>query len=159
MVIQGPSGPSSRSVFASVYQCRADVRTGPFRADIMQRWFNEGYFSLDLPMRRTHIDTDWTTVEDLIKRANGANVFLSPLVPSRSYLNESPTNHPHLTEQQFTGPYHPSPVRSLRPTTLDYLNGGPDSPASSFAASVGNHSPDPHTFVSREPGGPSRLAK
>ncbi|KIM47935.1 hypothetical protein M413DRAFT_439631 [Hebeloma cylindrosporum] len=128
---------------------------GPFRADLMQKWYNDGYFSSDLPMKRVRYDTHWTTVAELVQRSNGENIFFSPLMaPTLSHGNDSPSqNLP--AEHMFSEPFQPAPIRSLRTSTLEsYLNAGSlasDSPSSSFGAShFGNPSPDPTSFGGRE---------
>ncbi|EPQ61120.1 hypothetical protein GLOTRDRAFT_113569 [Gloeophyllum trabeum ATCC 11539] len=131
---------------------------GPFRADVMQKWHDEGYFTPDLLMKRTHIDTEWTSVGELALRAGGGQIFLSPLVqstappglPRRSEPSADqllPPRDPVMIAQ----PYQPVPLRSLRTSTLDsYLNGSPSvsaSPSSSLGAGrFSNGSPDPAAF-------------
>jgi len=125
----------------------------------MQKWYNDGYFSSDLPMKRTLYDTHWITVGELVKQSNGENVFLCPPIsavpPGLGRANGSPLQtHPH-TEQLFNEPYQPAPVRSLRASTLEsYLMAGSvpsDSPSSSFGGTsqFGNSSPDPSMFGGR----------
>ncbi len=131
---------------------------GPFRADLMQKWYNDGYFSSDLPMKRVLYDTHWTTVEELIQRANGENIFLSPLlapIPTNNRGNGSPMQSYPTLDNVFNEPYQPSPIRTLRTSTLEsYLGNGSlpsDSPSSSVSASqFGNPSPDPGAFGGRE---------
>lgn len=121
----------------------------------MQKWYNEGYFSVDLPMKRTHYDTRWTTVGELVKQSNGENVFLRPLIsaipPGLGRANGSPLQTYLQTEHPFNEPYQPAPVRSLRASTLEsYLMAGSvpsDSPSSSIGAS--HSSPDPSMFGTR----------
>ena len=122
----------------------------------MQKWFIEGYFTADLPMKRTHVDTQWTTVHDLIAQASNENIFLNP--PPPPVLNRggnSPLANYPPSEQIFNEPFQPAPIRSLRTSTLEsYITGGSiasDSPSSSFGAShFGNPSPDPSAFGGRE---------
>jgi PERQ amino acid-rich with GYF domain-containing protein len=134
---------------------------GPFRADLMQKWYDDGYFSVDLPMKRTHLDSQWITVEELAKLAGGDKIFLSPFVPALppglSLQNGSPLQPLHSIANQnvFSHPYQPAPVRSLRSSTLDsYLGSGSnpsDSPSSSFGTGrFGDSSPDPSSFGGRE---------
>ena len=121
----------------------------------MQKWYNDGYFSVDLPMKRTHYDTRWTTVGELVKQSNGENVFLCPLIsaipPGLGRANGSPLQTYPQTEHPFNEPYQPAPVRSLRASTLEsYLMAGSvpsDSPSSSIGAS--HSSPDPSMFGTR----------
>ncbi|KAF8167830.1 hypothetical protein B0H34DRAFT_683221 [Crassisporium funariophilum] len=131
---------------------------GPFRADLMQKWYNDGYFASDLPMKRTRYDTHWTTVEDLAKRSNGDNIFLHASIagvpPGLGRGNSSPLPTYPLAEYAFNEPYQPAPIRSLRASALDsYLSAGSlpsDSPSSSFGASQFGNSPDPSAFGGRE---------
>ena len=121
----------------------------------MQKWYNDGYFSADLPMKRTHYDTHWTTVGELVKRSNGEHVFLSPLIntipPGLGRANGSPLQNYPQTEQLFNEPYQPAPVRSLRASTLEsYLVAGlvpSDSPSSSNGPL--HSSPDSSMFSTR----------
>jgi PERQ amino acid-rich with GYF domain-containing protein len=121
----------------------------------MQKWYNDGYFSVDLPMKRTHYDTHWTTVGELVKQSNGENVFLRPLIsaipPGLGRANGSPLQTYPQTDHPFNEPYQPAPVRSLRASTLEsYLMAGSvpsDSPSSSIGAS--HSSPDPSMFGTR----------
>lgn len=133
---------------------------GPFRADLMQKWYDDGYFSVDLPMKRTHLDSQWITVEELAKLTRGDKIFLSPFVPvlppGLSLQNGSPLQPLHSIANQnvFSNPYQPAPVRSLRSSTLDsYIGTGSnpsDSPSSSFGTGrFGDSSPDPSSFGGR----------
>ncbi|TFK57684.1 hypothetical protein OE88DRAFT_1651547 [Heliocybe sulcata] len=128
---------------------------GPFRADVMQKWHNDGYFTPDLLMKRAHIDLEWTSVGELTRRAGGGQIFLTPLTqstapPGLPRRSEPPTDQlrsPTAVNQ----PYQPIPMRSLRTSTLDsYLNGPSSasaSPSSSFGAGrFSNGSPDPAAF-------------
>ena len=119
----------------------------------MQKWFDEGYFSLDLPTKRTNLDSHWITVEDLLRRASDDKIFLSvplpPAPPGLTRRTESPIQaFPGSTEQDvYGGLDHPSPIRTLRNPTLDhYVTTGSnpsDSPSSFGGARFGNGSPDP----------------
>ncbi|CCM01314.1 uncharacterized protein FIBRA_03363 [Fibroporia radiculosa] len=125
---------------------------GPFRADTMQRWHDEGYFSANLLMRRTHLDSEWTSVGEMTRRAGNAPVFLTPGVTSTA-----PPGLPRRPDPLLEGPipdlgrgspFQPIPIQNLRSTTLDpYLHGGSSSsasPSSSFGvARFVNGSPDP----------------
>ena len=126
----------------------------------MQKWYDDGYFSVDLPMKRTHLDSQWITVEELAKLVDGDKIFLSPFVPALppglSLQNGSPLQPLHSIANQnvFSHPYQPAPVRSLRSSTLDsYLGSGSnpsDSPSSSFGTGrFGDSSPDPSSFGGR----------
>ncbi|KAJ3516789.1 hypothetical protein NLJ89_g912 [Agrocybe chaxingu] len=131
---------------------------GPFRADLMQKWFNDGYFSPDLPMKRTRYDTQWTTVEELINRVPNENIFLSPLnalVPTQALESNLSLQNYGSPDNVFHEPFQPAPIRTLRSSALEsYLASGSmhsDSPSSSFGASqFGNPSPDPSAFGGRD---------
>ncbi|KAF8640558.1 hypothetical protein AX17_000220 [Amanita inopinata Kibby_2008] len=154
--------PQASQDLASVewsYKDPTGQTQGPFRADLMQKWYDDGYFSPDLPMKRTHLDMHWTTVEELTRRASGGRIFLShflPAVPpglrrrtdspSQSYAASASTDH-----NLYAGLNQPSPIRTFRSSTLDsYIASGSnasDSPSSSFgAAKFSNGSPDPLAF-------------
>ncbi|KAJ7022069.1 hypothetical protein C8F04DRAFT_1139338 [Mycena alexandri] len=135
---------------------------GPFRADLMQKWFDDGYFTADLLMKRTHVDVDWVAVGDLaeIARRSGSDkLFLSPPVPPGPPGLPRPTDSPGqgfiapVDQNAYNAPLQPAPVRSLRSSTLDSYAGGSshsDSPSSSFGAGrFGNGSPDSHGFGGR----------
>ncbi|OSD05784.1 hypothetical protein PYCCODRAFT_1405668 [Trametes coccinea BRFM310] len=130
---------------------------GPFRADLMQRWFNEGYFTPDLLMKRTHLDNDWTPVAELVRRAGDQPVFLTPLVhavaPPGLNRRLDTVVDSGVPERNQHSPYQPVPTRNLRSSTLDsYLVNGsnvPESPSSSFGGRFTNGSPDPAIFENR----------
>ncbi|KAF9569837.1 hypothetical protein CPC08DRAFT_677685 [Agrocybe pediades] len=124
---------------------------GPFRADLMQKWYNDGYFAGDLPMKRTRYDAQWTTVAELVQRSNGENIFLSPIPSLNTYPHAStPGGHVYsLPDQAYIEPLQPAPIRSLRTSTLEsYVNAGSESPSSSVGApNFGNPSPDSSAFA------------
>ncbi|KAF5312343.1 hypothetical protein D9619_003116 [Psilocybe cf. subviscida] len=126
---------------------------GPFRADLMQKWYDDGYFTPDLPMKRIRYDTNWTTVQELLSRANGGNIFLTPPAPAGSINHGSPLQSYPSSDNVFNEPFQPSPIRTLRASALDsyYAGSAPsDSPSPSFGSSqYGNPSPDP-SFGGRE---------
>lgn len=127
--------------------------TGPFRADIMQKWYDDGYFALELPMKRVQYDREWLTVGELVQRASSDKIFLSPLrtnAPPGLTKRDSASLHSVnqlSVDSVFNNPYQPSPIRSLRSSTLDTFNGSnpSDSPSSSIGH-FGNNSPDPMAF-------------
>ncbi|KAI0719107.1 hypothetical protein C8T65DRAFT_706478 [Cerioporus squamosus] len=130
---------------------------GPFKADLMQRWYNEGYFQPTLLMKRTHLDSEFTPVGELVRRAGDQPVFLSPLVhavapPGLPRPLETVVDRA-VPERNQHSPYQPVPTRSIRSSTLDsYLQNGSnasDSPASSFGGRFVNGSPDPTPFGSQ----------
>lgn len=123
----------------------------------MQKWHDEGYFSPELLVRRTPLDNDWTTVRDLVQRAAGQKVFLSPIGPpvQPPGLAERRTESPMQQHEPFgySAPHQPIPQRTLRTSALENYYGGSnpsDSPASSFGAGrFGSGSPDPAAFGGR----------
>ncbi|KAK0208899.1 hypothetical protein DFS33DRAFT_1459466 [Desarmillaria ectypa] len=127
---------------------------GPFRANVMQKWHDEGYFTADLLMRRTHLDSDWTSVGELIRRVGGPQIFLTPIIPALppglSRHVDSPQHIYAIPQDQFNVPFQPAPIRSLRSSTLDSYLGSSnvsESPASSLGAGrYSNGSPDPSAF-------------
>ncbi|KAJ7480189.1 hypothetical protein B0H11DRAFT_2280849 [Mycena galericulata] len=132
---------------------------GPFRADLMQKWYDDGYFTSDLLMKRTHLDAEWESVAHLaeLARLSGSEkLFLSQPLPAGPPGLSRPTDLPgHVPKEQnaYNGPLQPAPVRSLRSSTLDAYVGGSshsDSPSSSFGAGrFGNGSPDSNGFGGR----------
>ncbi|TRM62398.1 hypothetical protein BD626DRAFT_499090 [Schizophyllum amplum] len=129
---------------------------GPFQASVMQKWFEGGYFTDDLLMKRTNYDMDWISVEDLKRRAAGDKIFMShinpPAPPPGISRHDSPMAVPDSTSFS-NSPFQPAPVRQLRTGTLDsYIGSGStpsDSPSSSLGARFGNGSPDPAAFGGR----------
>ncbi|KAG7450136.1 uncharacterized protein BT62DRAFT_961749 [Guyanagaster necrorhizus] len=127
---------------------------GPFRASVMQKWHDEGYFTADLLMRRTHLDTDWMSVGELIRRVGGPQIFLTPIIPALppglSRHVDSPQHMYAISQDQFNVPFQPAPIRSLRSSTLDSYLGSSnlsESPTSSLGAGrYSNGSPDPSAF-------------
>ena len=109
-------------------------------------------------MRRSQLDTEWTSVAELARRTGGGKIFLSPLSPPMppglARRMDSPFG---LANEQNTfnnSPYQPSPIRSIRSSTLEsYIGTGSnpsDSPASSFGGGrFSNGSPDPAAFGGR----------
>lgn len=122
---------------------------GPFRADVMQTWHDQGYFTPDLLMKRTQIDTEWISVGELTNRAAGPKIFLSPiLVPvppgppglTRHLENLSDPPSHQRDSSPFGAPHQPVPIRSLRTSTLDsYINGNSQSASPSSSAGPANH--------------------
>ncbi|VDC01957.1 unnamed protein product [Peniophora sp. CBMAI 1063] len=125
---------------------------GPFRADVMSQWHIQGYFTLDLLMKRASIDADWTQFGVLVQRLGTQNVFLTPFDPIQP---TPPGLQPVPTQQQapnnFAAPFQPVPQRQTQVSALEaYYNQSPasHSPASSFGGGrLGNNSPDPAVFA------------
>lgn len=118
---------------------------GPFRADVMQKWYDDGYFTPDLLMKRTHLDSEWTPVRDLRRFASGPQLFLVPLNPQSDAFSPQPPDQ-DVTKNQFSSPYEPVPRALHGSSPLDYLHNGSsrtDSPSSSFSTGrFGTNSPD-----------------
>ncbi|KAH9964550.1 hypothetical protein BC827DRAFT_940967 [Russula dissimulans] len=131
---------------------------GPFRAELMQKWYDEGYFTIDLLMRRVNLDENWTPVGELAERAGGERIFFfnfdAPAVPPGLSRRREPSQEPvqaHRETNGYNAPYQPVPTRSIHPSTLDsyFVSSSPasNSPSSSFGAGrFGNNSPDPAAF-------------
>ena len=121
----------------------------------MQKWFDEGYFTPDLLMKRTHIDADWIAVGILERRTAGGKIFLSQISNGPLGLaihTDSPKSYSPVHEQNMFNGYQPVPTRTLRTTLDSYLNGSSptESPSSPLGAGgFGNGSPDPSTFGGR----------
>jgi PERQ amino acid-rich with GYF domain-containing protein len=124
----------------------------------MQKWYDEGYFTPDLLMKRTHIDRDWTAVGILDRQAVGGQIFLSQFPistgpPGLSIRTESSSLQNHSPAHSTFSGYQPAPTRTLRTMTLNpYLNSASpsDSPSSSFGGGrFGNGSPESSALGSR----------
>ncbi|KAJ7176729.1 hypothetical protein C8R46DRAFT_43299 [Mycena filopes] len=128
----------------------------------MQKWFDDGYFTADLLMRRTHVDVNWAAVgelAELARRSGSDKLFLSPPAPPAPPGLPRPTDSPGqgfiapVDQNAYNAPLQPAPVRSLRSSTLDAYAGSSshsNSPSSSFGAGrFGNGSPDSHGFGGR----------
>jgi hypothetical protein len=100
-------------------------------------------------MKRTQIDTEWISVGELVRRASGPKIFLSPIVvpappgPPGLVRRLENLNHPLLHQRDsspFSSPHQPMPIRSLRTPTLDsYINGKSQSASPSSSAGPANH--------------------
>src|SRR5271154_3769917 len=102
---------------------------GPFRADLMQKWFDDGYFSAELLMRRANLDTEWTTLGELGRRAGGRGLFHSPaILQARSFThrNESPLQEFSMPPDQngFKGAFQSASSRSLNAALDSYVGTG-----------------------------------
>ena len=128
----------------------------------MQKWYDEGYFTSNLLMKRTHLDTDWTPVGELSVRAGNEKLFFSsfsepgppglahPSIPPNvgqtfdrtgHPVGQVPHQHPHHSSEPFPNGsplnHFRNPV-TTRSSTLDSLLGSSSnqshSPTSSFGA-------------------------
>lgn len=127
----------------------------------MQKWYEGGYFTPDLLMKRTHTDNEWIPVGELARRVGGGKIFLSPSVASAAPPGLSRQPEPPLHGFSISHDQHaynaPVPTHSLRTLTLDSYVGSTsnpsDSPSSSFGAGrFSNGSPDPAAFGGRMSG-------
>ena len=115
----------------------------------MQTWHDQGYFTPDLLMKRTQLDTEWISVGDLVRRASGPKIFLSPIMvpappgPPGLIRRLENLNDPLLHQRDsspFGTPHQPVPIRSLRTPTLDsYINGKSQSGSPSSSAGPASH--------------------
>lgn len=130
---------------------------GPFHAELMQKWYEEGYFAIDLLMRRSNLDEVWTPVGELAQRAGGEKIFFfnfdTPAAPPGLSRHREPSRDPVQPREPngYNAPYQPVPTQSVHPSTLDsyFASSSPasNSPSSSFGAGqFGNNSPDPAAF-------------
>lgn len=100
-------------------------------------------------MRRTQIDPEWISVGELVHRAAGPKIFLSPIIvsvpPGPPGLTRRLENlSDPLSHQRDSSPlgitHQPVPVRSLRTATLDsYFNGNSKSASPSSSAGPASH--------------------
>ncbi|KAH9177044.1 hypothetical protein EDB89DRAFT_2240277 [Lactarius sanguifluus] len=130
---------------------------GPFQAELMQKWYEEGYFALDLLMRRANLDEDWTPVVELAQRAGSERIFFfnfdAPAAPPGLSRRREPSRD-HFQQQResngYNAPYQPVPTRTVHPNLDSYFassSPASNSPSSSFGAGrFGNNSPDPTAF-------------
>jgi PERQ amino acid-rich with GYF domain-containing protein len=123
----------------------------------MQKWYEEGYFAIDLLMRRAHLDEDWTPVGELAQRAGSERIFFfnfdAPAAPPGLPRRRDPSRD-HFQQQRepngYNAPYQPVPTRTVHPNLDSYFassSPASNSPSSSFGVGrFGNNSPDPATF-------------
>ncbi|KAI0271623.1 hypothetical protein BC834DRAFT_860468 [Gloeopeniophorella convolvens] len=151
-----PSTASTVSIEWSYLDPQGQVQ-GPFQAELMQKWYEEGYFSADLLMRRANLDEDWTSVGELAHRAGGEKLFLfnfdTPPVPPGLSRRQEPPRDPFPQQGEINGynaPYQPVPTRTIHPSALNsyFPSSSPasNSPSSSFGAGRFDGSPDPAAF-------------
>lgn len=123
----------------------------------MQKWYDDGYFTATLLMKRNQIDTDWIPVSELAQRAGNSRPFLTPInpvhngLPRRDPLLDGPLSA--APDGSFGAPFQPAPSRAFRGGMDPFMhNGGivPDSPSSTFSGGrFSNGSPDPAVFGGR----------
>ncbi|KAH7341032.1 hypothetical protein B0J17DRAFT_342813 [Rhizoctonia solani] len=137
--------PESAEDFASIqwsYKDPTGQIQGPFAGATMQQWFETGYFSEDLLIKRTHIDSDFDPLRDFRRRAPALRpgethiqMFLSPLAP-RAPPNLPP---PQALLRGADTPPHPSPRLAHLLTGLhDASNHGPMSAGASGGSPLAN---------------------
>lgn len=121
----------------------------------MQKWYDSGYFTADLLMKRTHLETEWTAVRVLQQMAVSAPIFLTPMAPPRP-----PEPQPVLIDfATLNGTrYEPEMHRPLATSALNarlHDRSNPsDSPMSSYSnPHFSNHSPDPSVLGGRSVNG------
>ena len=123
----------------------------------MQKWYEEGYFAIDLLMRRASLDEDWTPVGELAQRAGGERIFFfnfdAPAAPPGLSRRREPSRDQFQQQRETNGynaPYQPVPTRTVHPNLDSYFassSPASNSPSSSFGAGrFGNNSPDPAAF-------------
>ncbi|KIJ45088.1 hypothetical protein M422DRAFT_29937 [Sphaerobolus stellatus SS14] len=150
---------------------------GPFSASVMQKWYEEGYFSPDLLMKRTHIDADWTPVGELSVRADHEKLFYSSFLergPPPGLVSRQSSQHlmdgmhgydrfgspahglpgapQHITDQfGAASPYrHPLASRGLDP----YLGTPTSVSGSPFTGILGVHTASPDLAYRNAPFSP-----
>jgi PERQ amino acid-rich with GYF domain-containing protein len=123
----------------------------------MQKWYEEGYFAIDLLMRRVNLDEDWTPVGELAKQAGSERIFFfnfdAPAAPPGLSRRLDPSRD-HFQQQRepngYNAPYQPVPTRTVHPNLDSYFassSPASNSPSSSFGAGrFGDISPDPAAF-------------
>ena len=115
----------------------------------MQKWYEEGYFTPDLPMKRTHLDSQWLTVQELVTQAAGASVFLAPPLPLRPPgLNRQSSRQ--TPEHSLKEPFQPAPIRSLRTSTLESSLITSDLPSSLVTPQLGELSSEPSALIGKD---------
>ncbi|KAI0762078.1 hypothetical protein BC629DRAFT_986405 [Irpex lacteus] len=155
-----PPGLSDPATMEWTYLDPQGQVQGPFPAPTMQKWYEDGYFTANLLMKRANVDTEWTSVGALLQRAGNPRPFLTHLAPAvpqpqpPAIPRRDPLLEGHVQDGSFGSPFQPVPTRSLRTSALDsYMHNGslvPDSPSSSFSVGrFSNDSPDPNAFGSR----------
>lgn len=129
----------------------------------MQAWHDQQYFADELMMKRTTIDTDFMSLADIKRRAQGNRIFLSPLAdiappPGLARQVHAPApgfNSLYHRSETLDSPSQPAPLSYVRSSTLDsYLasnSGASASPSSSLGGNFSrlSMSPDPMTVGSR----------
>lgn len=131
----------------------------------MQAWFEGGFFTDDLKMKRTDIDTGFMTLTDIKRRARGERIFLSviagpPLLPPGLGVSSLLQRTGVLDElDALDALRHPAPLAYNRNDTLDTnfglgpLTSASASPSSSFGGNFGRGSisPDHVALATRGP--------
>ena len=126
----------------------------------MQQWHEAHYFTDDLMMKRTTIDTEFMPLLEIKRRAQGERVFLSPLnelivPPGLSRMPSGPGLNPLLQRSSvMDSPRQPSPQvfgRNIMDSWGGAATTGSASPSSSYGGnfSHGPVIPDPVAVGSR----------
>jgi PERQ amino acid-rich with GYF domain-containing protein len=155
-----PSGTVQGKYLSTISLFSADVLAGPFEASVMQNWHESGFFTPELRMKRTKLDANWTTVGEMIARANGGQIFLQPPPPPQPQAPPglgTPAIDRFRQQAEPIGPpspYQPIPQRTRNAALDTFMSGNmhtpTESPSSSFTGGrFGNGSPDPMAFGGR----------
>lgn len=101
------------------YRDPQNVVQGPFSSADMERWFNAGYFTVLLPVKR-HSETQFTTIQQLMKEM-GRSPFRSdiPSLPIQSSTNSISSSVVSEAMNFETLPYSGGPTSNSN--TLDEL--------------------------------------
>lgn len=120
----------------------------------MQKWYDEGYFTQDLLMKRTHVESEWTPVRVLEQLATSTPTFLTPLAPSRPPEPPQPeVDYASLNGTRYDADPRPLAVPTLTARLHDGSNPS-DSPLSSYSnPRFSNNSPDPTSYGARTTNG------
>lgn len=80
--VQGRNACLLNGIFGVTFICHL----GPFPSTTMQKWYDEGYFTASLLMRRINIDKNWVPVGDLLQLAESDSVQAGTAA-QRGYLD------------------------------------------------------------------------
>ncbi|THH30191.1 hypothetical protein EUX98_g4021 [Antrodiella citrinella] len=149
-----PTGPPPGIDFAGIEWSYLDPQgqvQGPFRADIMQKWYDSGYFTADLLMKRTHLESDWTAVRVLQQNAVSTPIFLTPMAPPRPPEPQPvPVDFATLNGTHYDQELQRPLATSQMNARLHDGSNPSDSPMSSYSnPHFSNNSPDPSVLAGR----------
>jgi len=90
----------------------------------MQDWHDAAYFTSDLLVKRTQIDTEWISVGELVRRASGPKIFHSPIMapapPGPPGLIQDPVDEIVSIFKNKNGPW--KPLNLGRDQAQEYAN-------------------------------------